>query len=68
VSLWLLLTIPGTLGLLAAVLSLSAWAESQFLSPRSLILGAVRSRHNTPDHVETLVARQLDRLLRDSPQ
>ena len=67
VSLWLL-TIPGTLGLLAVVLFLSAWTESHFLSPRSLILGAVRSRHSTPEHVETLVARQLERLLSDSPR
>lgn len=64
-SLWLLLFLPGTLGLLAALLFLSEWAEARFLSPRSLILGAVRARHNAPEHVEAFVVRQLDRLLSD---
>lgn len=55
--------IPGTVLLLAAILALSAFAEQRFLSPRSLILGAVRARHNTPEYAEAFVARQFDLLL-----
>ena len=61
---WLLVFIPGTVALLAAILFLSALAEQRFLSPRSVILGAVRARRSTPEHAEALVAREFDRLLR----
>ncbi len=60
---WLLLAIPGTIALLTAILFLSALAEQRFLSPRSMILGAVRARRNTPEHAEALVAREFERLL-----
>jgi hypothetical protein len=64
-SVWLLLTIPGTLLLLSAVLFLSGQAEERFLSPRSLIVGATKARWNSPEYAEAFVARQFERLLRD---
>lgn len=62
---WLLLSIPLTLAMLAAILFLSALAERRFLSPRSLILSVTRFRRNTPEYAEAFVARQFERLLRD---
>jgi hypothetical protein len=59
----LLVFIPGTPVLLGAILWLSNLAEQRFLSPRSLIIRAARSRRSTPEHAEAFVARQLDRLL-----
>lgn len=64
---WLIAAIPGTVVLLAAILALSAIAEQRFLSPRSLILAAVRARRSTPEYAEAYVARQLEQLLRDQP-
>ena len=61
---WLLVLIPATVGLLTAILFLSALAEQRFLSPRSMILGAVRARGNSPEHAEAVVAREFERLLR----
>ncbi len=60
---WLIAAIPATLALMAALLALSGFVEQHFLSPRSLILGAVRARHNTPEYTEAFVIRQLDLLL-----
>ncbi len=60
---WLLVFIPGTIALLAAILFLSALAEQRFLSSRSIVLGAVRARRNTPEHAEAVVAREFERLL-----
>jgi hypothetical protein len=65
-SAWPLLAVPATLLLLAAILSLSAWAESRFLCPRSLIVGAARTRRTSPEYVEAFVARQYERLLQES--
>ncbi len=65
-SAWPLLAVPATLLLLAAVLYLSAFAESRFLCPRSLIVSAVRTRRTTPEYVEAFVARQYERLLQES--
>ncbi|MDP9388604.1 MAG: hypothetical protein M3Q48_12010 [Actinomycetota bacterium] len=62
---WTLVAIPGTTMLLVAVLYLSAVAEQRFLSPRSLILGVVRARRNTPEFAEAFVARQFERILRE---
>lgn len=62
---WLLLSIPGTMVLLSAILFLSAKAEDRFLSPRALILGATRARWNSPEYAELFVARQSEQLLRD---
>lgn len=64
-SLWLLLTIPGTLLLLSGMLYLSALAEERLLSPRSLILSTVRARGASPEYAEVFVARQFERLLRE---
>lgn len=64
-SAWPLLTIPGTLLLLAGVLWLSALAEERLLSPRSLILSTVRARQASPEYAEAMVARQYERLLRE---
>ena len=66
VSAWLLLGIPGTPLLLGALLVLSAKAEQRFLSPRSLILGVTRARWNSPEYAEMLVARECERLLRQT--
>lgn len=59
---WVLLAVPGTCLLLTLILLMSAVAERRFLSPRSLIRGAVRGR-NTPEFAEAFVARQLETLL-----
>jgi hypothetical protein len=61
---WALLFVPGTLALLAVILFMSALVENRFLSPRSLIAGAVRSRRNSPEHAEALVVREYERLMR----
>lgn len=61
---WWLLAVPGTSLLLGAILYLSAVAEERFLSPRSLILGVVRARRNTPEFAEAFVARQFERILK----
>lgn len=66
VSIVLAVSVPGTLVVLSALLWLSAAAEQRFLSPRSLILGAARARRTTPEYTEAFVARQFDRLLRES--
>ena len=60
-----LLAVPGTIVLLAAILYMSAFADRRFLSPRSLILGVVRARGNSPEFAEAFVARQLERILRE---
>lgn len=61
---WVLVFVPGTVTLIAVVLFMSALVESRFLSPRSLIVGAVRSRRNSPEHAEALVVREYERLVR----
>lgn len=65
-SSWLILSVPGTFAVLAAVLWVSAVAEQRFLSPRSLILSAARGRRSTPEFTEEFVAKQFDRLLREA--
>lgn len=64
-SAWLLASIPATVALLTVILFLSALAERRFLSPRSLIVGAVRARRSTPEYAELFVARQIERLLHE---
>ena len=63
---WILLAVPGTSVLLAAVLYLSATVEHHMLSPRTLIRGVVRARRSSPEFAEAFVARQFERLLRDA--
>ena len=62
----LLLSIPGAFLVLIGLLMLSATVEAQVLSPRSLITAAVRSRRAAPEVAEALVAREFERLLRDT--
>ena len=63
---WLLLSIPGTIVLLMGLLFLSAFVEERVLSPQALILRVARSRGSTPEYAEAFVAREFDRLLRDT--
>jgi hypothetical protein len=65
-SLFVLLLVPGTLVLLLALLLLSAWVEERVLSPQSLILRVARTQASTPEYAEAFVAREFDRLLRQS--
>jgi hypothetical protein len=66
VTIWWVLAVPATLALMALLLFLSGLAEQRFLSPRALILGAMRTRRNTPEYTEEFVAKQFERLLRES--
>ncbi|MBW3615155.1 MAG: hypothetical protein KY439_07600 [Actinobacteria bacterium] len=62
----LLMSIPLALLIPCALLALSAMAEGQILSPRSLIRSAVRSRRSDPEFTEAFVAREFERLLKDA--
>ena len=64
----LLLSIPGTPALLAAVLWLSEVVERRCLSPRSLVIVVARSRRNSPEYAEAFVARHLDPILAEHQQ
>ena len=66
VSLFALLFIPGTLALIMGLLFLSALVEERVLSPRALILRVARANAATPEHAETFVAREFERLLRQT--
>ena len=61
----LLLSIPLALLLPCGLLALSAAAERRILSPRSMIISAVRSRRSAPEFTEAFVARQFERLLKN---
>lgn len=64
---WLLLiSVPFSLVIPCAMLVLSVLAERRVLSPQSLILSTVRARRSSPELSESLVAREFERLLRDS--
>lgn len=60
----LLLALPLTLAIPCGMLALSALAEERFLSPRSLIVSAMRSRRSGPEFTEAFVAREFERLLK----
>ena len=62
----LLLMIPVALGALCAILALTAYAEHRILSPQALIPRAALARHSRPEYAEALVAREFERLLRES--
>jgi hypothetical protein len=62
----LLLTLPAALVIPCGLLMLSAVAERRILSPQSIILKTARARHTTPELTEVLVAREFERLLKDS--
>ena len=63
---WTLLSIPGTLLLLALVLFLTEMAESRVVSPRALIMRAITARRTSPEMTERLVMAEAERLLRGS--
>ena len=65
-SSWILLAIPGTLSLLMGLLFLSALVEERILSPQALILRVARQRGGSPEYAEAFVAREFDRLLKDT--
>ena len=60
---WNLLLVPLAPVLVMATLLLTEWLERRFLSPRYLIVRAVKTR-NTPEHAERMVAAEYERLLR----
>jgi hypothetical protein len=62
----LLLTVPAALLIPSGLLMLSASAERRILSPRSLILSTAKARRSTPEVTEVLVAREFERLLKDT--
>ena len=61
----LLLSIPVALAIPSLLLALSAMVEERVLSPRSMILSAVRARRSPPEFTEALVAREFERLLKN---
>lgn len=64
---WLVpVAILSALGIPAGVLWLSAWVELNVLSPRSLIMSAARAKHTTPEYSEAMVAREFERLIRET--
>jgi hypothetical protein len=62
----LLLALPIALVIPCGLLMLSAMAEQRILSPRSLIMSTARARHGTPEVSEVLVAREFERLLKNT--
>ena len=62
----LLLTLPAALLIPSGLLMLSAAAERRILSPQSLILSTAKARRSTPELTEALVAREFERLLKDT--
>lgn len=62
----LLLTIPAALLIPCGLLMLSATAEQRILSPQALILSSARARRSSPEMAEALVAREFERLLKDT--
>jgi hypothetical protein len=62
-GLWVLLTIPGMLVLIALLLALSDWAEHNVASPRALIIRVGR-RRMPPERAEVLVVGEVERLRR----
>lgn len=62
-AVWLLLSIPAAIAVLAAVPALSAMVEEQFLSPRSLGISVIRTSRTTPEYAEAFIARELASLL-----
>ena len=61
-----LLFIPGTLMLLIALLAFSAYAENHMVSSQALILRVATSRRGRPEVAEGVVAREVERLLRQN--
>jgi hypothetical protein len=59
-----LLLVFGTLALVTGLLFLSALVEERILSPQAMILRVARTRAASPEHAETFVAAEFERLLR----
>ncbi len=59
----MMLSIPATVLLLAAILVWSAMAERRVLSPRALVFMVVQARHTTADFADAFVARECRHLL-----
>jgi hypothetical protein len=62
----LLLALPVALAMPCVLLVLSDLAEKRILSPQSMILSTARARRSTPELTEQLVAREFERLLKDT--
>jgi hypothetical protein len=62
----LLLALPVALAMPCVLLVLSDLAEKRVLSPQSMILSTARARRSTPELTEQLVAREFERLLKDT--
>lgn len=60
----MLLTIPLSLLVLAAVLAYSEYAENHLVSPQALILRAAHLRKLPPEVAERVIARESERLMR----
>jgi hypothetical protein len=60
----LLLMIPVTLAILVALLVFSAYAETHMVSSRALILRVAKSPGGRPEVAEGVVAREVERLLK----
>jgi hypothetical protein len=65
-SAWSILLVPGTIVMILGMLLLTVYAENHLLSPRSIILHVAKARKAPPEHAEQLVAREFERLLRES--
>jgi hypothetical protein len=64
---WLLvLLLPVALAIPCVMLLLSDLAEKRILSPQSMILSTARARRSSPELAEALVAREFERLLKDT--
>jgi hypothetical protein len=64
---WSVLLVPVAPALVLAMLVLTEWLERTLLSPRSIIVRAVKTR-NTPEHAERLVAAEFERLVRQAAE
>ena len=60
---WGLLSIPGTLLLLAWLLYFSQLVEERVVSPRALIVRVATGRRLPPERVEVVIAAEVERIL-----
>jgi hypothetical protein len=65
-SAWSVLLVPATLSMIMGMLLLTVYAENHLLSPKSMILHVAKAKKAQPEHAEQLVAREFERLLRES--